>query len=75
MILQIIILVLAIPMGFLIAWMAKDELIVGRKYFRILVILGIIGLIGFWIYGFKEIALTCGFIGIVSLVSYVKSFD
>ena len=43
MILEVLILILAIPTGFLIAWMAKDELIDGQKWFRALIILGLLG--------------------------------
>ncbi len=75
MLFEIIILLLAIPSGYLIAYLARDELIIGRKYFRILIITGIIGLIGFWIYGRRAESLSCGFIFIVSLVSLLKSDD
>jgi ABC-type Fe3+ transport system permease subunit len=73
MILTIIILLLAIPVGYLIAWLAKDELVVGKRWFRILIVVSILGIIGFWIYGFPTIAWTFGFLGVVSLVSFVKA--
>ena len=38
MILEILTLVLAFPVGLFIAYLAKDELIMGRKYFKILLI-------------------------------------
>jgi len=75
MIIEIGLLMLAIPIGYLIAWMARDELVSGRKWFRALIILGVI--IGGWFYlvGNNAIALTGVFISIVSFVSYWKSFD
>ena len=73
MFIEIVILVLAIPVGFLIAWLTKDELTSGRKWFRILIIASILGVIGFWIYGFPYVSWTFGFILIVSLISFVKS--
>ena len=72
---EIIILLLAIPAGFLIAYLCKDELADGRKWFRILIVSGIVLGAGFWIYGFYSEAWTSWFIMIVSFVSYVKSFD
>ena len=73
MIIEIIILILALPAGYLIAWMAKDELKNGRKWFRILIILSIIGSIGAYLYGYNAIAFTMVFIFIVSLISFVRS--
>lgn len=70
---NVLILLLAIPVGYLISWMAKEELKQGRRWFRILVIAGILGGIGFWIYGFIIESLTMFFICIVALVSLVKS--
>ncbi len=73
MLINLFLLLLAIPVGFLISWMAKEELKQGRRWFRILVIAGILGGIGFWIYGFIIESLTMFFICIVALVSLVKS--
>ena len=75
MLIEIIILLLAIPTGFLIAALTKDELIQGRKWFKILILASILGVFGFWIYGFPYISWTCGFILIVSLISLIKSED
>ena len=75
MILEIIILILAIPAGLLLAWMARDELLMGRKWFKLIVVLSFILSIVFLI--MKEIAvfLTLMFILIVTAISYKKSFD
>ena len=73
MLLEILVLFLAIPVGYLIAWLAKDELASGKKYFRILIIISILGIIGFWIYDFSYISWTFSFIFIVSLISFVKA--
>ncbi|MBS3091039.1 hypothetical protein J4217_01150 [Candidatus Pacearchaeota archaeon] len=72
---NIIFLVLAIPIGYLIAYWCKDELVDGRKWFRILIIVSIIGALGFYLFGFSYISLTFGFILIVSLISLIKSND
>jgi hypothetical protein len=68
-----LILFLGIPAGYLIAWLASDELKIGRKWFRALVIIGFFGGIWFWLTGYKTEAFSMGFILIVSLVSLVKS--
>ena len=72
---EIIILLLAIPTGYLIAWLANDELVAGRKWFISLIILSIIlGLIFY----FKNIiyaALTNVFIIVVAFISLMKSYD
>lgn len=72
MIIELILLILAVPVGFLIAWMARDELKNGRKWFRAIFItfFALGGL--FWIYDFGYIALTCAFIAIVGLISFIK---
>ena len=70
-----LIIALAVPIGFLIAWLAGDELVQGRKWFKILFILGIASGLGCYIYGFKTEGLTSFFVAIVSLISYIKSFD
>ena len=75
LIIEFILLVLAIPAGFLIAWLARDELVDGKKWFRTLVIasLALGGM--FWLAGFVYISLSLIFIAIASLVSLVKSND
>lgn len=75
MLLETIILAWGIPAGFLIAWLARDELVDGQKWFKILIILSFI--LGIWLYltGFYAGAWTSGFIVIVSLISLVKSRD
>ena len=75
MILEIIILSLSIPLGFLVSYMARDELISGRKWFRLIFIISI--LLGYWFYliGKNYISLTSFFMSFFTLVSYIKSFD
>lgn len=75
MILELLILACAIPVGFVIAWFARDELTEGRKWFRILVIASI--LFGIWFYLIGMIPEMYGslFVGIVSFVSFVKSYN
>ena len=75
MLLEIIILLLAIPSGFLIAWLARDELVQGKPWFRILIIISILVGIWFWLTGHTYIAWTAGFVLIVSLIALIKSED
>ncbi|MBU0760967.1 MAG: hypothetical protein KJ600_05685 [Nanoarchaeota archaeon] len=75
MLFELIVLLLAVPVGFLLAWLARDELVIGRKWFNALIVVGVI--VGGWSFliGQKAIALTCAFIVLVTFVSLVKSFD
>ncbi len=74
MILEIAILLLAIPIGFLIAYLCHDELIQGRIWFRLLTLLAFIT--GIYFYRSQPpISWTSAFIIIVALISLYKSHD
>ena len=73
MLLEITILLLGFPVGFLIAWLANDELHVGRKWFFGLMVLSFIGIILFFALRVSYVSLTFGFILIISGVSWLKS--
>ncbi len=73
--LSLILLILAVPSGFLIAWLCRDELVAGKRWFKILVALGLLTFILFFFLGNYAIALSGLFISIVSLVSFIKSRD
>lgn len=75
LILSIVIIVLAIPVGYLLAYLCKDELVKGRKWFRHLITSSIILSAASFFYGFPEFSITFLFILIVSWISYVKSVD
>ena len=72
---SVIILLLAIPAGFLIAWMARDELVSGRKWFKLIIILSAVLGILFFIFERNEISFSLAFILITAFISYWKSFD
>jgi hypothetical protein len=74
-ILIVAILILAVPSGYLIAYLCRDELKSSRKWFEGLFILSIVLSIGFFIFGQREISMTFDFIGIVTLISIIKSND
>lgn len=75
MIIDIILLLLSIPVGFLIAWLARDELMQGRKWLKILIVISVIGAIVFYFMKNMPVTFTFVFIIIVSVVSLVKSYD
>ena len=75
MITEIIILLAAVPFGFLIAYIAGDELVAGRKWFYALIIIGVILGGWFWLTGYKAESLTSFFAVIVAFISLVKSRD
>lgn len=74
-VLIILLIVLAFPVGLLIAWMARDELKDGRKWFKVLIIISVIlGIILLAIKKYAE-ALTLLFIIIFTGISLWKSYD
>ena len=75
MLIKITILLLAIPIGYLIAWLAKDELILGRKWFKLIILTSIILGIVYYFIGNFIIMLTNLFIAILGVVSLMKSYD
>lgn len=71
----LILLALSIPIGYLIAYMARDELIIGRKWIGLL---AIISAPLFFVFIFTQnyaISSTLVFIFIVSYISLIKSKD
>lgn len=76
MIVEILVLIAAIPAGFILAWLARDELVEGREWFRIIIIASVVLAVGAWIFGFgRYISLSLAFIAIVAFISLVKSKD
>lgn len=75
MLLEVVIILLAIPVGFLIAYWANDELVPGRRWFKLMIILSIVLGAYFLYVGNLPILLTTTFILIVAAISFWKSFD
>ncbi len=65
-------LLLSIPSGLFIAWLARDELIDGRKYFVMVLILCFIAM---FLFVEEYISVSLGFIAISSWISFLKSYD
>ncbi len=74
MIFYLLILILAIPTGFVIAKLAHDELIQGFLYIKALAIISFILMAIFSFYN-EVIAVSLGFISIVSYISVIKRYD
>lgn len=74
-ILSLIVLLLAIPIGYWIAWLAKDELVQGRKWFWVLIVASFITAGVFFYLRQNYIVLTAAFIAIVSGISLMKSYN
>jgi len=71
----ILFLIASVFAGYLIAWLSRDELIIGRKWFQILVIGSFVAGLGFFIFGYPIEMFICAFILIISWISYMKSRD
>ena len=67
--------VLAFPLGFAIAYLARDELIAGRKWFLALMAVSLIFGVYFAYLGNYPVSISLAFIFIVTLVSFIKSKD
>jgi len=75
LILNAIVLILAIPVGFLIAYLCRDELIQGRKWFQSIIVLCFLGAICFFIIGNQVVVFSFAFLAIVAFISMLKSND
>lgn len=75
MIIEIILLILAVPTGFLLAWLGRDELVDGKKWFKLIIVASLVLSGLFWLFGLDYISLTLGFIAIASFISIIKSND
>lgn len=75
MILALIASLLCVLIGFFIAYLSRDELIVGRKWFRVVFIVFFVLGLAYFIYGMRIEGLASFDISIVALISYIKSFD
>ncbi len=71
--------ILAFPAGYLLAWMTRDELVKGRKFFELLLIASLIVLFASLLLENQRLAfaiiLGMIFSMIVSLISLYRSFD
>jgi hypothetical protein len=75
MILEIGLIVFAIPIGFLISYLARDELIKGRLWFKLLALASLVVSISFYFKQGMVIGNTSLFVFILSGVSYLMSFS
>ena len=73
MTLAIILLFLSVPSGLLVAWLARDELIDGRRYLKCLFVLSFCLL--FFFLNYEDIVVSLGFIAISTWISLLKSYD
>lgn len=75
MLAEFLILIMAIPSGYLIAWLARDELISGRIWFKSLIVISLIVGIVFYFYDRIYISWNSAFVLIVSLIGLMRSYD
>lgn len=75
-ILLFIILATAFPLGYLLAWICRDELVNGRRYFKIIMRASVI-LVWVLALAWNNLAVTgtLAYIAIVSYISLAKSWD
>jgi len=72
----ILILASSIPAGYILAYLCIDELVSGRKWFKLLALVSfILALVLLFFYRNLTLIFTSAYIFIVSLISYIKSKD
>jgi len=72
----ILVLLTSFPVGYLLAYLTREELVQGRFWLKILAIISLIlSVILFFVYKNIAIILTLVYIAITSLVSLWKSYD
>ena len=71
---EMIILVLAFPIGYLLAYLTRDELKQGRKWFKLIILISAAGSIIF-LWSNLTISLTLAFISIATIICLIKSYD
>ncbi len=73
MIFLLFVLLLAVPAGFLVAWLARDEIIEGRRYFKVIILISFI--LMFLFIKYEYVVISLGFIAISTSISLLKSYD
>jgi formate-dependent nitrite reductase membrane component NrfD len=73
MLLSILVLLTAVPVGLLIAWLAKEELKPGKKWFRIIVLGSVLGLIAGFCLRQYILAWTFAYMAILAGISLIKA--
>jgi len=76
MLLEIIILITSIPVGYLLAHLCRDELVTGREWFKLISVISVVVAILLIIF-YRNLAmiLTLSYIAITNLVSLWKGYD
>jgi len=76
MLIELLLVVLAVPVGFLVAYLANDELVAGRKWFVAIIALSVV--LALWhTFTFAEgaVSWTFRFAIVVTAISLWKSYD
>ena len=68
----VLILLTAIPAGFLLAWLTKEELKDGKKWFKLIIAVSLAGSIAFLFLKNEIVTLTLVYMAIVSYISMRK---
>ncbi len=69
-----ILLILALPIGYLLAYLTRDELVKGRKYFKLIILMSSVLAVIFLFFN-SIVSLGLIFMSLVTLISLAKSYD
>ncbi len=75
MMLDLLVILSAIPLGYLLAWLAREELIPGRVWFQRLVVISLALGGGLWAYGVRAGLALGMFLAILAFIAYCQSFN
>ena len=75
MLLEILILICAVPAGYLISYLTKEELVAGRKWFVAIIIISFLTGLLFFMAKNYVITWTAGFVIIATFISLIKGYD
>ncbi|MSS74601.1 hypothetical protein EXS73_00070 [Candidatus Pacearchaeota archaeon] len=75
MILDFVVVLIAIPVGYLLAWLAREELVPGRVWFQRLAVISLVLGMGLWAYGMPTGLILGLFLAILAFIAYCQSFN
>jgi len=75
MLYEILVIFVAIPLGYWVAYLARDELVIGRKWFLLVMIVSAIMAVMSFVFRDTVIGFSSLFILLFTYISYWKSFD
>ena len=71
MFIELLVLLLGVPVGLLLAWLCRDELVAGRKWLRAVLVVSVVVGVGFLFADVWEFGVVVLFVGVMAGVSLI----